>query len=235
MFLAYLGHLAGEEYPADWAIEILDNMEDGSTIDLLIDKAFEIVLKKLNEEILPPIPINTNMVTHESGSTWFTSALKTGIALTMPNLGSLLNTMGININEMAGGLLNSSIISGEYKFSISSMIYNLFSSWLFDDNYLKDNNTVLYWEDENNGHVAVPDILSNNITVIYPNPVKDELYIETRLNIKEISIFDIYGKTVKQIQGKAVSIPVDELPSGVYFVKITTGEGVLPVKKVVKL
>ena len=62
---------------------------------------------------------------------------------------------------------------------------------------------------------------------IYPNPVNDRLYIETEVEIEEVSIFDIYGRRqeLSAVSCQPSAIDVSNLNSGVYFVKVVTNNG----------
>ena len=80
-------------------------------------------------------------------------------------------------------------------------------------------------------------ILENNISLnIYPNPVNDKLYIVTVDGVKEVVVYDIYGR--RQVteapshQGNW-TIDLSELKSGIYFVKINTEKGNI-VKRIIK-
>ena len=70
----------------------------------------------------------------------------------------------------------------------------------------------------------------------YPNPVNDRLYIETQTLTQTIEIYDIYGRLqdykTTRLQG-SVAIDVENLKSGIYFVKISTEEGDI-VKRIIK-
>ena len=71
---------------------------------------------------------------------------------------------------------------------------------------------------------------------IYPNPVKDKLYIETDVEIEDVVVYDVFGrqqdnKTTQQQDN--VTIDVSKLDAGVYFVKIKTAEGE-NVKRIIK-
>ena len=72
---------------------------------------------------------------------------------------------------------------------------------------------------------------------IYPNPVNDKLYIETEVEIEEVSIFDVYGRNQNlrssETQNLSISVDVANLNSGVYFVKVVTNDGEI-VKRFVK-
>ena len=62
---------------------------------------------------------------------------------------------------------------------------------------------------------------------IYPNPVNDKLYIETEVEVEEVSIFDIYGRRqeLSAVSCQPSAIDVSNLNSGVYFVKVVTNNG----------
>ena len=70
---------------------------------------------------------------------------------------------------------------------------------------------------------------------IYPNPTKGELKIENgELKIKNVEIVDISGKIIINYQLSTVnSIDISHLPPGIYFVKMTTENGVVT-QKIVK-
>jgi len=81
--------------------------------------------------------------------------------------------------------------------------------------------------------IATPEI--NDIS-IYPNPTKGELGIKNyELGIDNVEVFDIYG--IKQLAifnfQFSTQIDISHLPTGIYFVRITTEKGVVT-KKIVK-
>ncbi len=74
----------------------------------------------------------------------------------------------------------------------------------------------------------------NTTTVsIYPNPVKELLFIESKENISNITVFDIHGKKVKTVSDLS-EINLGGLQSGVYFVSITSENGGVLTQKIVK-
>jgi len=54
---------------------------------------------------------------------------------------------------------------------------------------------------------------------IYPNPVKDKLYIQGLSNTSKVSIYNVLGKLVLSETTKS-EIDVDNLQSGIYIIKI---------------
>ena len=72
--------------------------------------------------------------------------------------------------------------------------------------------------------------------LLYPNPVKDKVYIETQTLTQTIEIYDIYGRQqvteTTSHQGSWV-VDVTNFKSGVYFIKVATENGEL-VKRIIK-
>ena len=70
---------------------------------------------------------------------------------------------------------------------------------------------------------------------VYPNPVNDKLYIEAKVEIKDIVVYDIYGRQqiLSDVSNQMSAVSVAHLNSGVYFVKIITNDGEV-VKRFVK-
>ena len=86
-----------------------------------------------------------------------------------------------------------------------------------------------------------PETLSNeaiinpvNKVIISPNPIKESFKIN--LNAQEISIFNLNGKMIKNMQRKFYkndAISIKNLDSGMYILKITTDSGV-SINKIIK-
>lgn len=87
------------------------------------------------------------------------------------------------------------------------------------------------------GNQSVVSIAKNELSeiVVYPNPAKDMLYVETdAFSIKEILVFDILGKEViRSASAFSDGISLAALRKGTYYVKIMTDEG-MTTRKIVK-
>ena len=85
---------------------------------------------------------------------------------------------------------------------------------------------------------SVHNLFSDNIISVYPNPAKEMLNIKIESNktIKNVSIIDVSGRTVKQIHNinTANTIDISDIKKGVYFIKINI-EGKIISKKFIKL
>jgi len=98
----------------------------------------------------------------------------------------------------------------------------------------------------NVGNVGIGTITKDELRIkVYPNPTTGELRIANyELRIDNIEIFDIYGRKVGakfpsnvlegwQPQADGVVLNISHLNSGIYFMKITTEQGVIT-KKIIK-
>ena len=78
--------------------------------------------------------------------------------------------------------------------------------------------------------------VKDNQCRIYPNPVNDRLYVEAGTEINEVVVYDVFGRLqvteTPSHQGNVV-IDVENLKSGIYFVKINTEKGNI-VKRIIK-
>lgn len=75
--------------------------------------------------------------------------------------------------------------------------------------------------------LALDNFLASEVNV-YPNPVKTDLNVEVSNNTEFITLdlFDLSGKLVSRNSSvnQVVSIPMKNLPQGVYFLKVSTSE-----------
>lgn len=73
---------------------------------------------------------------------------------------------------------------------------------------------------EEGGGVTVKTNEANN-TVIYPNPTKNLLNIQSSKYFSEVYIVNVLGKKVLNVTNGSNSIDVSSLYSGIYFLKLT--------------
>jgi hypothetical protein len=77
-------------------------------------------------------------------------------------------------------------------------------------------------------------ILPNISVDVYPNPTLETITISTSMNNSEFVVSDINGKVLsKERFSKTSQFNFSEYPSGVYFVKVISGENVVS-KKIIK-
>jgi hypothetical protein len=89
--------------------------------------------------------------------------------------------------------------------------------------------------------IAVTDIEDieavDSEIVIRPNPTVGELYVKTHgVRLQNIEIFDIFGRNVNskfKIQNSKFDVDISHLPTGIYFLRITTENGIVS-RKIIK-
>jgi hypothetical protein len=72
-----------------------------------------------------------------------------------------------------------------------------------------------------------------NKIIIYPNPVKDRIHIQSLSKVEQVTIYNFSGKMLKQINNIQTSISLDDLAVGIYLVKVKTEDGET-VRKIIK-
>jgi D-alanyl-D-alanine carboxypeptidase len=72
---------------------------------------------------------------------------------------------------------------------------------------------------------ATENYQENALVKVYPNPVKDRIFIEVpNQEIKKVAIFDLNSRLIKNFETNNISI--SELPDAVYIIKVKTNKGV---------
>jgi uncharacterized protein YjdB len=65
---------------------------------------------------------------------------------------------------------------------------------------------------------------------VYPNPVKNKLFIQSKTPVQSATVFHIGGAPVKQVNREVSSIDMQDLSTGLYLVKLVTGQGDIWIK-----
>ncbi|MCG8699814.1 MAG: T9SS type A sorting domain-containing protein, partial [Bacteroidales bacterium] len=112
-----------------------------------------------------------------------------------------------------GSLKNGSVtgISGTGSKSLGNPPGNASSDWVV---YVKNSQIS-----------TLNATLSNQLINIYPNPAKGELYIQHSLDELYFQIISPSGKLIKSGNPTNNFIYIDNLESGVYFLKLVTADG----------
>ncbi|AZA92646.1 Internalin-J precursor [Chryseobacterium nakagawai] len=71
------------------------------------------------------------------------------------------------------------------------------------------------------GTLTTSEIKNDKNTIsIYPNPVKDILYIQSANEVSKAVIYDATGRVITSMGTKGNSVPVSDLPKGNYLIKL---------------
>ncbi|MCQ2285378.1 MAG: choice-of-anchor J domain-containing protein [Bacteroidales bacterium] len=68
---------------------------------------------------------------------------------------------------------------------------------------------------------------------LYPNPANNVIYISSQSQIEKVEIYNLEGKLMKSIDGNTETISIQNLTSGLYFVRCLSTDGV-SVRKFIK-
>ena len=79
-------------------------------------------------------------------------------------------------------------------------------------------------------NVGIENWLENSVS-LYPNPAKEyvDIRVDGDLNVKTMEVFDVYGKLINTVivTENPTRINVSGLANGMYFVRVTTEEGMV--------
>jgi len=83
--------------------------------------------------------------------------------------------------------------------------------------------------------LSVDDEVLDNSLKLYPNPVTNILTIESKnVAISKVEIYSILGEKIKEINSNFGSITTDNLPNGIYIIRIYSEKGMV-MKKTIKM
>ena len=76
-------------------------------------------------------------------------------------------------------------------------------------------------------------LLSNGEVLVYPNPARNIINIESNNEIKEVVVYNLLGQKIKQYHSAINTIDISDMAKGIYVINITTDKGVTT-KKFIK-
>lgn len=167
------------------------------------------------------IPANIPVLINATGSKTFTGsgAVSTPKAITV----NQINGVYQSIKVAAGGyvLKTESGVTGFYKVTAGNEpIISSFQGYLTENNTYTDNFLPLSFVTLKVDNATV----TKNDIILYPNPAKNEIFIDWKWSDGVYSIVDAKGSTVsynaKLTNGKN-RIDISKLPAGMYFIEIS--------------
>lgn len=155
----------------------------------------------------------------------------------------LLDTTITHTTTGSDGAIDLSVSGGNppYDYEWSN------GSWMQDLNYLSGGEYCVTVTDDNdcteslcvwvNFPVGLPTLEGNNI-IAYPNPARDRLHLATSASevITEVELLNAKGTRLlheSDIDGRSVSLDIQPLPPGIYFIRVTV-DGTAHIHKLIK-
>ena len=142
MRVAFLNHLAGDEQVEPWMFEVIGHFTVGGP---LLDKTIEMITENLEVALSLAVDSAVNAVYVDTDSLITASGLVANgarlvlIAMLDNNLGTLLDTFGLEIDEMLGDL--GDLFSEEMQGDIATLVTGAFLALLVNYGYPNDNFT----------------------------------------------------------------------------------------------
>ena len=69
-------------------------------------------------------------------------------------------------------------------------------------------------------------ITQKNIVTLYPNPVTEQLFIDSEIDVQSVDIYTLTGALVKHAGGNVKTIDINNLTSGTYIISVATTQGI---------
>jgi len=115
------------------------------------------------------------------------------------------------------------VISTEVQFSRSIIAADIDNDGDMDVIASSQNDDKIAWY-ENMTIIGIEENELNNLN-IYPNPTKGLIYINSKTEtIIGITVFDVLGKKVLQLEGNIQQMDISTLQRGMYFLRITADD-----------
>lgn len=96
----------------------------------------------------------------------------------------------------------------------------------------------LIWEKINmlDCNVGIAEEPNENNIAVYPNPVHDKLYVQSKEMIVELEIIDISGKVLisEKLNSQLFHFPVSSLTQGIYMLRIKNKNGQIVIRKILR-
>ena len=172
------------------------------------------------EEVVEPCDVPTGL----------TASDVTGESFTI-SWNAVDNVEGYNIQYCPQGGSISSASSATNSYTITGLTQNTTYQIQVQAN-CGDGNLSGWSESITVTTTGIDNYLFNSIA-LYPNPANDVVNVQCTMNnvqLEGIEIIDVYGKVVRTIVGannySPIRINVSGLANGMYFVRVTTDEGV---------
>ena len=119
----------------------------------------------------------------------------------------------------------TTLVSGTFKYYVTSLYKN------------SDDNSLLCESSSDTILVRFPAVGMNELTsgqiMVYPNPATEIVNIKSDYTITAIDVMNFAGQTVlinKNVDSKTGKLDVTSFKAGVYFVRVSTTEGIRTVK-----
>ena len=83
---------------------------------------------------------------------------------------------------------------------------------------------------DKNQQTTIVEVENRQTIQVFPNPVNDELHIQTNEIITQIELLDLNGRVLQTWHGNHRTILVQAVASGSYILRVHTPKSVVPIR-----
>ena len=132
-------------------------------------------------------------------------------------------TSVVSCTSWSGSLPQGTVPSGSnFRLKISGQ-WTAGDYWLLLDDFKITQSPFL----------AASDITKKE-TAVYPNPFKDVIFLDNADAVKSVSIIDVSGRIVKNINKVSKELQLSDLKNGVYILTVSYKDGQSRTSKIIK-
>jgi hypothetical protein len=165
----------------------------------------------------------------------YTPAANGTVKFEIPNAvgwtGMFIYTDCANIGVLYAGCSKSSAAGprtvDNFAVTAGQTYYIYISSWPTPQ-------TVPYTLNVTDVVLGANQVTQNKSVTLYPNPVKEELFLDTNFGVEKVSIVNVNGQRIAAQFTDSNVINVNDLAAGFYILELTTQDGVTLHKNFIK-
>ncbi len=157
--------------------------------------------------------------------------------LTLTQCLKIESSTSITFSTSASGTLTLvfNIINSTFngRINIDGTIYNAISGIINNIPLVAGNHTItktdtanLYYMKFQYNSLGLDDINTQELR-LFPNPVTNNLYITTKVNVQKVKVYSMLGVLVKSIESNIESINLSNLSNGAYLIKLYTNNSII--------
>ncbi len=185
------------------------------------------------------VGINTNTCTLKVSSSSLEAYREADVWKDFLNIigeGFIVTALSNNISwgKVTSSVLNRFVSPGESVTFVATPAQEMnFINWTSNGAVLSANLSLTITITQDTviiGNFESPETNVESITderekvVLYPNPVKDQLYIQSSFPVEEVMIYAMDGRRINRLRNVQSMIDMDNLAKGIYLVRIKTIE-----------
>jgi hypothetical protein len=148
------------------------------------------------------------------------------------NVKSLLASDEVQFSQQGNMLFISWFTLADCQVSAGAPVFRVEAQGEVEGILMVSNQTELAneWAEPLAQHgLRAPRFVKSNFDgiLVYPNPVRDRVFVTSENNINRVEVLDVAGRVVYSASASALSVSIDmnAIPSGQYLIRVTTDAG----------